>query len=627
MGKIVLLVPREDMIRQAHNILQEKKYRIQEMRVCETKNAVMTARHAIADGASIIIARGLQASLIKKYTDVPVVEIVLTAQEMALLIMRARQIVGKSRPVIAVVGFKNMFCDMSYFDELYGIELRNYFAHEGESLSDLTRAAIESQVDIVIGGDTVVSVAEQYGVPSLFLAMTEDALRNAFSTAETLDYAMYAEKKTAAQMETILDYSYNGVLQTDHAGIITTANTLMEDLLEIPQEGLIGKRISDLIPQIDETVCGQVLGDGKEYTMFLDWKQVSLFVVMAPVFYEERIEGSVLTCHRMLKKHTAAGRKEEKEASDAATDGFAQILQKSKSMQECVRKARIYALSEYPLVLRGETGTEKRLIAQGIHSNSSVSEGAFVDVSCTGMTGEEQRSLIFGERGAVLQAQRGTLLIQQAEKLTSENQYRLYQLIRYHICYGPDGAQLQNVSVRIILTVSAPLYELAQKGKLLPELYYLLSGHELYVPALRERREDLKQKIEDMVREYRRKYNRYHVLTNGALEVLYKYPWYGNVVQLESFCDSLILTAGKRSIDEIAVKELLKELYPEQMLRQEATEGTSQVRNPYAHSDEAQKIIGLLQKNSGNRNKTAEDLGISKSTLWRKMKKYEIEMK
>lgn len=110
MGKTILLVSREEMLHQAHNILQEKKYTIHGMRVISTENAVMEARKAIADGASIIIARGLQASLIKQYTDIPVVEIVLTAQEMALLVMRARQIVAKSRPVIAVVGFRNMFC-------------------------------------------------------------------------------------------------------------------------------------------------------------------------------------------------------------------------------------------------------------------------------------------------------------------------------------------------------------------------------------------------------------------------------------------------------------------------------------------------------------------------------------
>lgn len=95
MGKIVLLVPREEMLYLAHNILQEKKYAIAQMRVIQTENTVVEARNSIAAGADIIIARGLQASLIKQYTDVPVVEIVATAQEMALLVVKARQIVKR----------------------------------------------------------------------------------------------------------------------------------------------------------------------------------------------------------------------------------------------------------------------------------------------------------------------------------------------------------------------------------------------------------------------------------------------------------------------------------------------------------------------------------------------------
>ena len=215
MGKIALLVSREEMLHQAHNILQEKKLEIQEMRVIRTENAVTEARRSIADGASIIIARGLQASLIKQYTDIPVVEIVLTAQEMALLVMKAKQIVKKQRPVIAVVGFQNMFCDMSYFDELYGIELRTYFARQGAGLPGAVRSAMEDQADLIIGGDTAVSLATQAGVPSLFLSMTEDSMRQAFSMAESMDYAMSVEKKTAAQIETISDYSFSGIMRMD----------------------------------------------------------------------------------------------------------------------------------------------------------------------------------------------------------------------------------------------------------------------------------------------------------------------------------------------------------------------------------------------------------------------------
>lgn len=640
MGKIALLVSREEMLHQAHNILQEKKFRIQEMRVIGTENTVMEARRSIADGASIIIARGLQASLIKQYTDIPVVEIVLTAQEMALLVSRAKQIAGKSRPVIAVVGFKNMFCDMSFFDELYEIELRTYYARQGAQLPEAARRAAEDKVDVIIGGDTAVSIATESGIPSLFLSMTEDSMRQAFSMAESMEYAMNVEKKTAAQMETLLDYSFSGVIRLDGEGVVTALNPLMEDITGKTQAELKGQDIRRIAPMIGEEAFHHVFGEGKDYSLFLEWNHTPVFAVMAPVLIEGRVDGAIITCHKMKKK-TAAPGKTGNRAGAAGRDGkdasrglpplvrFEDVLQRSKAMQDCVRMASLFALSEHPVVLRGEPGTEKRMLAESIHNSSRRGNGPFLDVPCEGLSEEEQRNMIFGERGAALQAQGGTLLLRDAEELTAANQYRLYQLIRFRVCHGADIARLRKVDVRVMVTVRQPLIRLMAQGRISQDLYYLLSGLELSVPPLRERREDLQQKLEDTLKDCCERYSRYHVLTNGAKEILLAYPWMGNLFQIESFCERLILTVGKRSIDEIAVRNLLEELYPELPENSGfpgdglAEEDLVEQEYDFAAED-ASQIVRTLRKYGGSREKTAAELGISKATLWRRMKKYGI---
>lgn len=645
MGKIALLVSREEMLHQAHNILQEKKFQIQEMRVIETEHTVMEARRSIADGASIIIARGLQASLIKQYTDIPVVEIVLTAQEMALLVMRAKQIAAKARPVVAVVGFKNMFCDMSFFDELYEIELRTYYASQGAGLSEAARRAVEDRVDVIIGGDTAVSVATEAGVPSLFLSMTEDSMRQAFSMAESMEYAMSVEKKTAAQMETLLDYSFSGVIRLDGEGQVTAVNPMMEDMIGRGQAELKGKDIRSIAPMMGSEALHQVFDEGKEYSLFLEWNQTPVFAVIAPVLIEGRVDGAIITCHKMKKKTAASGKSGQSgqsgrdigRGSGRGADArglpplmrFEDILQNSKAMQECVRMASLYALSEQPVVLKGEPGTEKRMLAESIHNSSSRGNGPFLDVPCEGLSEDEQRNMIFGERGAVLQAQGGTLLLRDVEELTAANQYRLYQLIRFRVCHGADIARLRKVDVRVMATVRSPLIRLMDQGKISQDLYYLLSGLELSVPPLRERSEDLQQKLEDTLRDCCERYGRYHVLTAGAKELLLSYPWYGNLFQIESFCERLILTAGKRSIDEIVVRKLLEELYPElngeAKSRRSGEDSDKEITWDYAEQ-EAERIIEVLKKHGGSREKSAKELGISKATLWRRMKKYGIEL-
>lgn len=628
MAKVALLVPREEMLYQAHNILQDRKFEIYEMRVIKTNEAVMEARQLIAGGTSIIIARGLQASLIKQYTDIPVVEIVLTAQEMALLVVRAKRIVRKTRPIIAVVGFANMFCDMSYFDELYEIELRTYYADQGAELKGAAERAVADGVDLIIGGDTAVSIANEAGVASLFLSMTEDSMRQAFSTAERMEFAMNAEKKSAAQMETLTDYSFSGVIWLDSEGKITATNSMMEDMIGRSQDELRGKSICDVTTQIGEESLNQVLREGKEYSLILEWNRISLFAVLAPVLYEKRIDGAIITCHKVMKKRVAGTEKSKTDKAQALPPlvRFSDILQKSAAMQECIRLARLYAMSNQPVVLCGEPGTEKRMLAESIHNSSLRDGGPFLDVPCAGLSEEEQHHLIFGERGAIMQVQGGTLLLQNVEELTIANQYRLYQLIRFGTCHSGEIARLRKLNVRVIVTVKKPLAELEWEGKLQKDLYYLLSGLELMVPPFRERKEDLEQELENVLHGCCERYSRYHVLTSGAKKILMNYAWPGNLFQIESFCERLILTAGKRSIEEIAVKKLLEELYPsEQKLRGNVTEdrGSSTV----FICEEAKQIQETLIRFSGNREKAAKALGISKATLWRRMKKYEINMK
>ena len=299
MGKIVLLVPREEMLYLAHNILQEKKYAIAQMRVIQTENTVVEARNSIAAGADIIIARGLQASLIKQYTDVPVVEIVATAQEMALLVVKARQIVKKARPIIAVVGFQNMFCDMSYFETIYDIKLRTYFAANGSGLKEKAMEAVEDGADLMIGGDIAVETAKEADIPSLFLSITEDSLRTAFSMAESLDFAMGAEKRSTAQIETLLDYSFNGVVNMDRKGVITTVNPVMRDILGADGEQVAGRHITQVFSDIDRDKLSQVL-EGKEesYSSFMQAGKTSIFAILAPVRVGNETEGAIMPSTR-----------------------------------------------------------------------------------------------------------------------------------------------------------------------------------------------------------------------------------------------------------------------------------------------------------------------------------------
>ena len=631
MGKIVLLVPREEMLYLAHNILQEKKYAIAQMRVIQTENTVVEARNSIAAGADIIIARGLQASLIKQYTDVPVVEIVATAQEMALLVVKARQIVKKARPIIAVVGFQNMFCDMSYFETIYDIKLRTYFAANGSGLKEKAMEAVEDGADLMIGGDIAVETAKEADIPSLFLSITEDSLRTAFSMAESLDFAMGAEKRSNAQIETLLDYSFNGVVNMDRKGVITTVNPVMRDILGADGEQVAGRHITQVFSDIDRDKLSQVL-EGKEesYSSFMQAGKTSIFAILAPVRVGNETEGAILTCHK-VKQQSRSERRPQRDGANRvqgliARRNFSSIRQESGAMKECVHLARLYSQSEQPVLLLGETGTERRALAESIHNTGLCSEGPFLALSCAGLAREEQEEMLFGNKGAVFLAEGGTLYLEDVETLSLKSQYGLYQLIRYKTG-SRDFARTMGFHIRVIassILTPEDLGHLAFSGGFRQDLYYLFTGLVLRVPPLRERPEDLEQAIRDTVREACDQYSRYHVVTQGGMQCLKAYPWQGNLLQLETFLKRLVLTAEKRSIDEILVRKLLRELFPSSAPVRMMPDGQG-IGGPVACEEERQIRLALAAQ-GGSRERAAACLGISKATLWRKMKKYNIEL-
>lgn len=487
MGKIALLVSKEEMLYQAHNILQEKKYEIEEMRVIKTEKAVLEARNLIANGYSIIIARGLQASLIKQYTEIPIVEIVITAQEMALLVIKAKQIINKPRPVIAVVGFKNMFCDMSYFDTIYDIELRTYYSLNSVGLRDAAVSAMEDGVDLIIGGDTAVEVATEYDVHSLFLSITEDSIRTAFSMAERMNYAMGVEKRNAAQMETLLECSFSGVMKMDQNGIITDVNPIMEDILEAKKEQVVGRHVAEIFQDIEKDKLEHVLTQGQEtYSLFTKVKHTAIFAILAPIQIDGLVDGAILSCHKMKKKQNSGqdSIREHNKNRRGALGNFQDILNESSLMKNCIYLARLYSQSDKPVLITGEAGTEKRLMARSIHNNSLRNDESYVEVHCDGLLQEEQLEIIFGDKGAVASAHDGSILIEEVHRMSPANQYRLYQLIRYKVRSGNALSPLEPADVRVLVTASTSLDAAVEQGDFREDLYYLLNGLTIAVPPM-----------------------------------------------------------------------------------------------------------------------------------------------
>ena len=631
MSKIAILLPKEYMLEQARNVIREDELDIDILKVIKTSDSVYEARQAVEQGAEVVLARGVQAAFIRQYTNIPVAELTLTGQEIGLMIASAKKKVpDKKCPQIALIGFKNMFSDTTYADELFDIRLKFYDITAIEQAAEKVDLAIQEGADVLLGGDTVNALAAQKGIPAQFIDSTEESIRSAIGVAKKMILTAEAEKNFTAQFETVLDNSYNGILEIDENKEIMIVNRAGEELFHKKASQLEGTALEKVIPELEQRYIDDVLSGKRDSFMTSVYVAgVPMMLTAAPIQYENKIRGAIISLYRnaSVRKNDADDLHSYYLKGYVAHAHFSDIRITGKEMEYCVELSKMYALSKNPVLICGEDGTDKEKLAQCIHNNSSYKAGPFVAVNCSGMTEQMQVDRLFGnpdaedesmKKGALAIGDHGTIVISEIEKLSLLCQYRLYRAIRYDSLIQNDLERSQTLDNRIIAITGADLYQYVEQGRFRQDLYYLLNSLTVEIPPLRKRPQDIRAIVEDCRVRFTKRYARFPKIAEDAMEALAGFGWQGNEIQLESFCERLFLTSPKKTITSDYVYFLLDTLYP--VKERISEDGTTVI---YQHP-EAARLTELLEKHQGNRSAVAKELGISTTTLWRRMKKYGV---
>lgn len=631
MSKIAILLPKEYMLEQARNVIREDELDIDILKVIKTSDSVYEARQAVEQGAEVVLARGVQAAFIRQYTNIPVAELTLTGQEIGLMIASAKKKVpDKKCPQIALIGFKNMFSDTTYADELFDIRLKFYDITAIEQAAEKVDLAIQEGADVLLGGDTVNALAAQKGIPAQFIDSTEESIRSAIGVAKKMILTAEAEKNFTAQFETVLDNSYNGILEIDENKEIMIVNRAGEELFHKKASQLEGTALEKVIPELEQRYIDDVLSGKRDSFMTSVYVAgVPMMLTAAPIQYENKIRGAIISLYRnaSVRKNDADELHSYYLKGYVAHAHFSDIRITGKEMEYCVELSKMYALSKNPVLICGEDGTDKEKLAQCIHNNSSYKAGPFVAVNCSGMTEQMQVDRLFGnpdaedesmKKGALAIGDHGTIVISEIEKLSLLCQYRLYSAIRYDSLIQNDLERSQTLDNRIIAITGADLYQYVEQGRFRQDLYYLLNSLTVEIPPLRKRPQDIRAIVEDCRVRFTKRYARFPKIAEDAMEALAGFGWQGNEIQLESFCERLFLTSPKKTITSDYVYFLLDTLYP--VKERISEDGTTVI---YQHP-EAARLTELLEKHQGNRSAVAKELGISTTTLWRRMKKYGV---
>lgn len=635
MVKIGMLLPEADMVPMAEKVVKDMNVEIACLKVISSVDVVNEARLAVEAGAKIVIARGYQAKMIKQYTNIPLIEMKLHAQEIGLLLQKAKLMVKKEHPVIALIAFDNMLCDVSYMEELFGVTLKVAVMKRSEETPGILDKMEAYHPDLVIGGEITCNEAERRGYLTLFYRATEESIKEALESARAMAFATEIEKQNTAQFETVLDTSFNGIVKVNMHGNIIVVNKLVEKLIGKEKEDVVGCALTEVFPQIDMDLVGRILkGESENLSTSISLGNKAFMLLMAPIEYDEVINGAIITLHQIADGARGAKRESNKmllHGFSAKTD-FGSIYTENVSMKKVLEDAKTFALSESPILIYGQAGIEDYLIAEAVHNNSNRKAGPYVSINMRGMDKEHQMEELFRRepvesqrdmagKGAMIKADHGTLFIKGMEHLTLRVQHQILRTMLSRAQMRTDAQPIDALDVRIIGSSKVNLKQMVQQGTFSEEFYYMLQGLTLKVPSLNQRVEDLRHYFDREIGRYSEMYNRHLKITDGGYQRLAKLPWNGNTIQLKAFCERLVLSTEKRVVDEIVLQKLFEELYPEM----KETKGES--RMVIYRSPESIELSEILERCHGNRNLAAKELGISTTTLWRRMKKYGVEAK
>lgn len=307
------------------------------------------------------------------------------------------------------------------------------------------------------------------------------------------------------------------------------------------------------------------------------------------------------------------------------------ILGKSHEIKNLVFEAIRVSHSDAPVLVYGESGTGKTLLADLIHGCSFRNEHSFVTINCASIPDQLLESEFFGHvkgafTGAIRDkvgkfeyADQGTIFLDEIGDLALDLQAKLLRVLQGNEFEKVGGLKTIKVNVRVIAATNRDLMELIQEGRFREDLYYRLSVFPIYVPPLRERKEDIPLLANYFVSYYARKANKYiEPLSKELLTLFMTYEWPGNVRELQNVIERAVVLADTEQL-QIADFSLQKNTYQKIESNVASTQTLRDI--------EKNALLRALDEAGGNVKRTAEKLQISRDTVYRRLKKFHIGLK
>lgn len=467
--------------------------------------------------------------------------------------------------------------------------------------------------------------------------------------SESLAHQMRAYEELTRAQDTIIDSSQDGLWICDGDANVLRVNPASERLNGITAAQVVGRNMRDLVAEgfIDRSVTLEVLRTGAPVNMFQARSHRKLMLSGVPVRDEagkiirvvvsERDVTEIDALHRQIEEHENMRERFRDQMLEMQLEKIEsrRVIAKSPCMQKALRQAIKVASVDSTVLVLGESGVGKGLIADLIHKYSSRAEKPLVKINCGAIPESLVEAELFGyEKGAFTGAQAkgkpgyfeladgGILFLDEIAELPLSSQVKLLRFLEDGRVMRVGGTQSLQLDVRILAATHRDLKAMVDAGAFRLDLYYRLSVIPLHVPPLRERTDCILPTLHHYVDLFAERMGVRRRLSRAACDALLAYPWPGNVRELMNLCERLVVMTEAETID---VADLPADVvgksggtspaggaWPEEFTLEQAIESTERA------------MLLEARRKHGSQALIAQALGVNQSTVARKLKKYGI---
>ncbi|MFD1557637.1 propionate catabolism operon regulatory protein PrpR [Paraburkholderia silviterrae] len=602
----------------------------------------------------VVVAAGSNGTYLKARIDLPVVLVQPTGFDVMQALARAR----READLVALVTYGETPSEVRRFASAWGLDV--VFASY-RTVQDAEACVLDLRdrgVGAVVGPGHVNDLAARLGLVPFFV-YSRSSVRAAFDNALEVVQATWRETQRRQRLDSVLQHLRDGVVALDANGRVEAINQRLAAVLGIDPAAAAGRSLEDLAPDIAFTLPD---ADGESLETV---RGVSYIVHRGPLVDNGVASGAVLTFQesRAVERLDRTLRSRQRTQQFVARYRLGDLSGATPGIVRVRQLAQRYARSDATVLIRGESGTGKEMIAQGIHRESPRRDFPFVAINCGAFPETLLESELFGyEEGAftgarrggkvglIEAAHRGTLFLDEIGEMPLPLQSRLLRVLQEREVVRLGATEPTRVDVRVVAATHRGLTEQIESGEFRADLFYRLNILNLAIPPLRERGADIVPLAAELLLQSARREPRVALRirtqddATRALapvgEALARHGWPGNVRELQNVVERMVVELADSDVD-VLTPEVLRAIAPEVFeTRGGAARATSAWAAAALEDDaadvadprdqpltlrersltvEADEIRAALEAHGGDRERVCAQLGISKTTLWRRL--------